>query len=146
MLHVILYIQMSPLVLVVLPQLLYYLVLHPRSRMYTVLNVITSLQTHMKIPLSSEGLLINYSVTEAKLSLAIKLKTSYEHFVLISGNVNHTSTTRIVRNDATRPLRTLLIASSIVLGHLHSYGYFAYSMFVTYKSYVQHVYRHGTVN
>jgi hypothetical protein len=46
-----------------------------------------------------------------KLSLAIKSKISYEHFVLIGGKENHTSTTRILRNDGTRPwgTRTLMV-------------------------------------
>jgi hypothetical protein len=54
------------------------------------------------------------------------------HSALTNGKVNHTSTTRILRNDATRPLRTLLIASLIILVHLHTYGYCAYNMFATY--------------
>jgi hypothetical protein len=122
MLHAILCTQTSPLSSPVLPQPLYSLVVHPRSRMYTVLNMITSFLTPLKIPLSIKGLPIAYLVTEAKLSLAIKSNIFYEHFVLISGKVNHTSTTRILRNDATRPLRMLLIASLIVLGHPHTYG------------------------
>jgi hypothetical protein len=132
MLHATLCVWTSPLFSTVLPQPLYSLVLHPRSRMYTVLNVTTSLRTPLKIPLSSEGLPITYIVTEAKLSLAIKSKISYEHFVLTSGKVNYISTTRILRNDATRPLGMLLIASLIILVHPHTYGYFAYSMFGTY--------------
>jgi hypothetical protein len=96
------------------------------------INVITSLRTPLQIPLSSEGLPIAYLVTEAKLSLAIKSKISYECFVLTSGKVKHVSTTKILRNDNSRPLRMLLAVSLIVLVHPHTYGYFAYSMFATY--------------
>jgi hypothetical protein len=131
--HAILYTLTSPLYSTVLPQLLYSLVPPPTSLMYIVLNMITSSRTPLKIPLSSEGLLISYLVTEAKLSLAIKSQISYEHFAFRSVTVNHTSTIGILRNDATRPLRMLLIASLIVPGHPHTYGYFAYSMFATYQ-------------
>jgi hypothetical protein len=61
-----------------------------------------------------------------------KVEDILRTFASTNGKVNHTSTTRILQNDATRPLRTLLIESWIVLVHLHTYGYFAYSMSATY--------------
>jgi hypothetical protein len=127
--HVTLYTLTSPL-LTVLPQPLS--VHHLRSPMYMVLNVIISLRIPWKTLLFREGLPTGYLVTEAKLLSLTHRRISYEHSALTNGKVNHTSTTRILRNDATRPLRTLLIASLIVLVHLHTYGYCAYNMFATY--------------
>jgi hypothetical protein len=100
--------------------------------MYTALSVTTSLRTPLKIPLSSEGLPIACLATEAKLSLAIKLKKAYEHSVSTNGKVNRISTTKILQNDDTRPLIMLQTLSLIVLVHPHTYGYFAYSIFTTY--------------
>jgi hypothetical protein len=142
----ILYIQTFLLFLTVLLQPSSSLVLHPRLPMYTVLNVIISSPILLKIQLSSEGLPITYLVTEDKRSLVIKLKISSERSVLINGKVNHTSITKTLRNDDTRPSRMLPTVFLIVLAHQHTYGYFAYSMSVTYLIIIQYVYRHCTIN
>jgi hypothetical protein len=55
-----------------------------------------------------------------------------DQFCIGNGKMNHTNTTRILRSDATRPSRTLLIASSTVLERQHTCGYYAYNMFATY--------------
>jgi hypothetical protein len=95
-------------------------------------HVITSLRIPLRIPLSSDVPPIADLVIEAKLSLVIKLNISYENFASTNGKVNHTSTTRIRRNDATRPLRMLPTASLIVPAHPQTYGYFVSSMIATY--------------
>jgi hypothetical protein len=120
--HVILCIRTSPLFSMVLPQLLSSLVLHPRPWLYTVLSAITSLQTSLKIPLYSKGFSIAYLATEVRPSSAIKSKISNEHSVSTNDKVNQIRTTKILRNDDTRPLRMLLTVFLIVLEHLHTYG------------------------
>jgi hypothetical protein len=131
--HAISYTRTSPLSSTVLLQPLYSLVLHPRSwDVHGIKHDSNQFANTLEDTISSEGLLIYYSVTEAKLSLAIRLKTSFKHFVLISGKVNHTSTTIYNAERRYQTIRTLLIASSIVLGHPCTYGYSAYSMFATY--------------
>jgi hypothetical protein len=69
-----------------------------------------------------QGAPITYLVTEARLSLAIKLKISYKRSVLTSGKVNHISTTKILRNNNNRQLRMPLTVFLIILVHPHTYG------------------------
>jgi hypothetical protein len=126
MLHVILCIWMSPLFLMVLLRPLSSLVIHPRSWTYMVLSVITSLRAPLKIPLSSEGLLITYFVTEARLSSAIKVADILRTFCIDKWqSETHQYHQKVLRNDDTTPLRMLLTVFLIVLVHPHTYGYFA---------------------